>query len=74
VVCAADRAGLGRGVAHCPAELSQRAHQQTVPGILWYCLPWGIIGMFSGVVISGFPSKRAAREEAPLWPCREPRR
>jgi hypothetical protein len=31
-----------------------------VLGILWYGLPWGIIGMFSGAVVSGFPSNRAA--------------
>ena len=46
--------------------------QSAVPGILWYCLPWAIIGGCSGVVVCGFLSSRAAREAVPLWPGPEP--
>jgi hypothetical protein len=54
--------------------LSSVLTQSAVPGILWYCLPWGIIGGCSGLVVSGFPSNRAAQEEVPLWPGPEPMR
>jgi hypothetical protein len=46
--------------------------QSAVLGLLWYCLPWAIIGGCSGVAVSGLLSSRAAREAVPLWPGLEP--